>query len=275
VLWSHGSGWLPEGTPFDEIDDDETKTSKNGIGTPHFSFGLDETGNGDGTEYKREMCIKDLAWALEGERFELIVMDACFMGTIETAYELRNVSDYLIMSPAEIIATGFPYEEIIGFLAATTLEPLAIAIKHFYHYYNKTGALQTAAISVINTRHLEDLADAMNPVYLDYLQYMSNINTKDIFQYDRTMSNYFFDFKLFLVLLSSFTGNNYLNVLGIYNRVLPYYLHTPKIFDTLELVGTGGLSIYIPNMFETRSELHEYYQSLSWTQDSNAISLFE
>lgn len=33
------------------------------------------------------------------------------MGGIEVAYELRNKTDYMIASPAEVISNGFPYEK--------------------------------------------------------------------------------------------------------------------------------------------------------------------
>jgi len=273
VLWSHGTGWLPEGAPFNEIDIiDATETAKNR--TAAFSFGLDETGNGDGAEYHKEMCIKELAKALEGERFELLMMDACFMGTIEVAYELRKISECLILSPTEIISGGFPYEEIINDLVSPIIEPLSIAVRFFNYYYNLKGALQTAAVSVINTHYLEDLACAMETVYYDYIQYRSDIPVTDFLQYDRTASYYFFDFLNFVSLVSERSQNDYLNVYRIYYDVLTYYLRTPKIYDFLDLTGTSGLSIYIPNTYSARNELHKYYNDLSWTKDSNAISLF-
>ena len=274
VLWSHGTGWLPEGAPFDEIDFNYTATTAKNRAAA-FSFGLYETGYGDGTEYQKEMCIKDLARALEGERFELLIMDACFMGTIEVAYELRETSEYFIMSPAEITSGGFPYEEIMSYLVSPEIEPLAIAVKFFNNYYNLKGALQTAAVSVINTRYLEDLADAMKTVYNDYAQYRDYIPITNFLQYDRTGSNYFFDFWDFVSRVSEQTQNDYSHVRKIYNNVLPYYLRTPKIFDFLDIIGTSGLSVYIPNTHDLRDELHEYYKSLAWTRNSNAVLLFD
>jgi hypothetical protein len=275
VLWSHGTGWLPEGTPFNEIDDeDDARAGKNGAAMITYSFGLDETGYGDGEKYRKEMDIKDLAKALEGEQFELLIMDACFMGTIEVAYELRNISDYIILSPAEIVANGFPYEDIINLFTYPTIEPLAIAVSIYEYYNNQRGALQTAAVSVINTRYLEDLAHAMESVYRDYKTHRNELPIGNFLQYDRTASNYFFDYLDFVSHISSYTQNDYSPMLKIYDRVLPHYLHTPKIFGVLDITGTSGLSIYIPNTHLTRDELHEYYQGLSWTQDSNATILF-
>ncbi|MCL2230599.1 MAG: clostripain-related cysteine peptidase [Treponema sp.] len=273
VLWSHGTGWVPEGTPFNEIDYVETvKNSKNDV--VNYSFGLDETGNGDGIEHSREMCIKDLAVALENERFELLIMDACFMGAIEVAYELRNIADFLILSPAEIVSSGFPYEEIIGCLSNFFIDPFEIALSFFNYYNNLTGALQTASISVVNTKYLTDLSSAMSSVYSDYALYENEISMDDYMQYDRTLSNYFFDFLNFVTRVSQYSQSDYYDVFIAYDLVLPLYLHTSKIFNMLDISETSGLSVYIPNLYSQRHEQHDYYKTLTWAKESNAEFLF-
>ena len=78
VLWSHGTSWLPAGRQLK-------------------SFGED---NG------QQMNIDALAYALP-VRFDFILMDACLMGSVEAAYELRNKTDFIIASPTEIIYMGF------------------------------------------------------------------------------------------------------------------------------------------------------------------------
>jgi hypothetical protein len=279
VLWSHGTGWLPEGAPFNELDYTNEiknkKPDKNRTLSPSCSIGLDNTG-GDGViDYRKEMDIKDLAIALEGEHFELFIMDACFMGAVEVAYELRNVCDYLIMSPTEIVANGFPYEKIVNYLTEPTIDPLAIAV-HFFNFYNEQkNALQSAAISIIQTRYLEELALNMENIYQDYILCRENISLQKFKQYDRSLSNYFFDYKDFILQISKFSENNYQYVLNLYEKVNPFYLHTQKMYGIFELSGTYGLSIYIPNTFFNRSDLHEHYKSLSWAQASGAMLLFD
>jgi hypothetical protein len=82
VLWSHGSGWLPE-----EVQQDATTRT----------FGLDNTGE-EGGEVGNEMDILELSEAFNGYHFDLLLADACFMGSVEFAYELRNSFDTLILS---------------------------------------------------------------------------------------------------------------------------------------------------------------------------------
>jgi hypothetical protein len=279
VLWSHGTGWLPEGTPFNEIDEGDNKhTVRNdntGVHKPSFSFGLDDNGKIDENTYQKEMSIKDVAFALAGEHFELLLLDACFMGTIEVAYELRKSCDYLLVSPSEIVSSGFPYIDIVDDFTHNAINPLAIAVKFFNYYSNKKNALQSATISVIDTRYLTDLASKMKPLYADYVLCKDKIPIHELTQYDRTVSNYFFDFKSFVSFVSGQTKNDYSDVLKTYEKALPFYLHTSKMFDALDLIGTSGLSVYVPNTFIKRSELHEYYKTLLWFQDSHADILFD
>lgn len=274
VLWSHGTGWLPEGTPFNEIDDENEDINSKGQ-PPLFSFGLDNNGGIDGTSYQKEMEITDLASALDGEHFDLLLLDACFMGTIEAAYEFRQACDYLIASPSEILSSGFPYIDIINNLVCDIVDPLEVAEKIFNYYNNQKGIMQSAAISIIDTRYLTKLALEMELVYMDYLSCRDSLPISSFLQYDRTGSNYFFDFKNFIFSLSEQTKKDYSGILNCYQDTLPYYMHTVKMFNTLDLTGTEGLSIYIPNTFLTRSELHAYYKSLSWAQDSHAGILFD
>jgi len=85
ILWSHGTSWLPAGVQLR-------------------SFGED---NG------RQMDITTLAAALP-VKFDFILLDACLMGSVEVAYELRNKTDFIIASATEIIYSGFPYGQVMA-----------------------------------------------------------------------------------------------------------------------------------------------------------------
>ena len=84
VLWSHGTGWLPQGY-----------YSK--------SFGADAG---------KEMDVMELAKALP-YKLEFVIFDACLMGGIEVAYELKDSVNYILSSPAEILSSGFPYARVM------------------------------------------------------------------------------------------------------------------------------------------------------------------
>jgi hypothetical protein len=200
------------------------------------------------------------------------------MGNIETVYELRNNFKQMLLSPSEILSTGFPYMDIASDLVSNEIDAEVIAEKFFNYYNNQNIALRSATISVINTEYLEKLAFLMRDIYRQYAnQYNQKegllFSTESVAQYDRTYSNYFFDFKQFLTCFRE--NNSYCDILSLLSVIQPYYKHTDKMFSVLDLDGTAGLSIYIPDNYEQRKNLHTYYATLDWVKDSNAAVLFE
>ncbi|MDR1121458.1 MAG: hypothetical protein LBM08_11130 [Dysgonamonadaceae bacterium] len=138
ILWSHGTGWLPEGV-FENLNRQKEIQS----------FGKD--GN-------REMSIMELAESITID-FEYIIFDACLMGGIEVFYQLRNKANIVIASPTETLVAGFPYSEIIPSLFTPVPSYAEIAQNYMHYYKNKTGNLQSASITVVDTEQLEALAD--------------------------------------------------------------------------------------------------------------------
>jgi hypothetical protein len=267
VLWSHGTGWLPEGSAFEE----------NEQAASPLSIGLDNTGDNSHTEeYGKEMDIKDLATALRGLHFELLIMDACFMGAVEVAYELRNSFEYMILSPSEILSTGFPYMDIASDLVSDEVKAEAIAEKFFSYYNRQQNALQSATVAVVEVKHLENLAVKMRSAYQKYAAGITDTSPTPInfiAQYDRTLSNYFFDFRQLLAYTFTDTQEGYSDILAAWSSAVPYYKHTEKMFSTLDLSQTGGLSIYLPSHYEERASLHGYYKTLEWARDSHAAAV--
>ncbi len=116
ILWSHGSAWLPKGNRL---------TSNRGQ-EDFRSFGIDE-GKPPSEE---EMDIIDLSKSLEGLHFDYLIFDACFMGSMEVVYELKDKFKYIIASPTEILASGLPYKEILPILFKDKIDYRKICIIH-------------------------------------------------------------------------------------------------------------------------------------------------
>lgn len=98
VLWGHGSGWLM----MDEVKRDPTRAF--GI-----DYGSDRQSN-DG----RWINIPEMAKILKTmPHLKYIMGDCCNLMCLENLYELRDVCDYIVGSPAEIPGQGAPYHEIV------------------------------------------------------------------------------------------------------------------------------------------------------------------
>lgn len=139
VLGGHSTGWLIEQEPGDTR-----------------AFGVD---NGDGYTYssrnKRWINVSTIASVLERvPHLKFIFADCCNFMCLETMYELRNVTDYIIGSPAEIPAEGAPYEQIIPALfEKNTFCTSAIDI----YYRTQNGEVP---LSVVKTSAMDQLASA-------------------------------------------------------------------------------------------------------------------
>ena len=78
-------------------------------------FGTDEL-------YSESLSLDEISSAVKNTNvhFDFIGFDACLMGTIETAYSLRNSADYLIASEETMPGLGWSY---IGWLKALSKNP--------------------------------------------------------------------------------------------------------------------------------------------------------
>lgn len=144
VLWGHGSGWLLE----DEVN---TKPINRGYGV--------DTGNYVyGTEGKwiNITTMNDILSRLPHLKF--IFADCCNFMCLESLYELRNVTDYIIGSPAEIPGTGAPYQEMVPAMFESTTFCHSIA-----NSYSKATKGELP-LSVVKTSEMEHVAQATNHV---------------------------------------------------------------------------------------------------------------
>ena len=98
-------------------------------------------GNDEIHPMTNSLSLLDLRQAIQdsGQKFDLIGFDACLMGTIETAYALEPVADYLMASEEYELGDGW---EWTGFLSAIgenpaidTVELGKTAIDDFTNYY--------------------------------------------------------------------------------------------------------------------------------------------
>lgn len=138
ILWSHGSGWI----------------SKKQNAPRKRTILIDNNINSYSSNHGTEMDITELHWVLKNfNHLDYILFDACFMQSIESDYELRDVTDYIIGSPAEIPGNGAPYDKLM----APLCEANVYAIPNVYYSDYKDG--EGVAISLVDCSQLEELAE--------------------------------------------------------------------------------------------------------------------
>lgn len=268
VLWSHGSAWLPENAHISSNEDKSSSRIREKT-IPTNSFGLDIEDSTKKTEENyNELDIEKMAASLTGLHFRYLIFDACFMGSIEVAYELRNFFDYIVASPTEILSSGFPYKDITNELTKTNFNPLNITSAYFDYYNSKSKTLQSGAIVAINTQNLSKLSAFFKELTSKKTTELSEnaLDTLNLFQYDRSKSDWFYDIKEITQNIISKTDFSRFET--ILSTIIIDYKHTNTIFSTLCLDKSNGLSIYLPQKNETRKKINEYYKTLSWFNDS-------
>jgi len=234
ILWSHGSSWLPAGAQLRSFGDDS------GV----------------------QMDIAALAAALP-VRFDYILFDACSMGSIEVAYELRQKTGFIVASSLPVLYTGFPYEDILPELLSPRPDLRKVA-KGYFDYYQQimTGIFQSATISVIDTGELEKLALATRRIVETQSFDRSAFDRTSVQRLDAYGEQYLFDFMDFIN--KAFPAANKSELTGQLNKAVLYKAHTAKFMNLFEINTFCGLSCYIP--LESRGDLNDYYRQLEWYQ---------
>ncbi len=279
ILWSHGNAWLPpEISLYSDRDKilDTTAVRNNRLK----SFGLDEAiSNSSGL---KEMDIIKMANALKPYTFEFIIFDACFMGSIEVVYELKDICNYVISSPTEILSAGLPYHQIIPDLLSDNFDAILVASKKHEYYKNQKGILSSSSISVVRTESLKELSSFFKN-NLSRVLVNGNITNENnsyfkanLQQYDRLKSEFLFDMYDFIervciskedtILLNDFRD--------VWDNTIIYSEHTPYIFGTLSLKNCNGISMYLPQDYDTRISINAYYKKFEWYEESNSESIF-
>lgn len=257
ILWSHGTGWFPEGYSS------PGSTSYRRANQPYIPtkwFGQDATlAEGRGDSY---MEIADLAAALTGH-FDFIMFDACFMASVEVLYELRDKADYFVASPAEIISDGFPYEAAAPYFWGGE-EDLKQVCREYYNYYAnhpKSELHRSGMLSLVKASELGALAQAAHQA----VGSVGESGVGSVWRYPLSrldLPDVFYDL------------GDYVNVMGgdgkaafeeQLARTVVYKVTTPKMFgEEIPSDRYSGLSCYIPQ--SRWQDMNDFYSTLEWAQ---------
>ena len=286
-MWSHADGWIPSSNT------NYSKARTLPTLSP-LSFGIDVGTNGnmhsDHTSNNKDlgaqMNITDMAVAIResGLHFTYIFFDACLMQCVEVAYELRDVTDYLIASPISIAAAGAYYTHMLerGFFSAN---PTDIA-KTYYEdvtseelarVYDDFGIV----ISALKTKELDALAAAVRTALAD-IDFSAYPDLTDAHAYHVYSYNYYFRphyYDMHSALRHLLTDAQFAPVEAALTRATAFYAATHKYwvgprdsdYHSLALSECCGVSMFFPQKAyadnASRCDFgnhNETYRSTSW-----------
>ena len=230
--WSHGNGWLPGLNP---------KERKHSLTK---SIGMD---NG------YSMYIQDFAEALSKIKIPLItVLDACYMGSVEVVYELRNSTDYIITSAAETLGAGFPYHIMIPELVKGTKQAMTKSLDKYldfcYTDFYQDGQISGMA-TLVDCSQMDSLAFSFRNIINSGVKTIEELDS--IQSYDGPYSHLYYDLGHYMssVTVNSVKLKEFMEQL---NRTIIYKVTTPSVYNSscfpdnmFEVKHYSGLSTYI------------------------------
>lgn len=237
TIGCHGMGWIP-------VNRSTTFSLKAAAGSSLNYYPTRYFGHSSDNKYQTDITTLAAGIAATGIKMQYILFDDCYMSNVETAYELRNVTDYLIASTCEIMIDGMPYDVIGIDLLNNNYKGVADG---FYDFYS-TSTRPYGTIAVTDCREIGVMADIMLQINTAYPDGVSS--TTDIQDLDGYSPTIFFDFGDYVAKLCTDQS-----LLTLFNeqleRLVPYKAYTPEYYcgstgNTKDIETFSGLTISDP-----------------------------
>ena len=229
----------------------------------------------DHLKNSKEIEIKDLAASIPF-KLDYLIFDACLMGGVEVAYELRHITDRIIFSQTEILADGMHYPSLCGHLFAKGGPDLESVCKKYYEIYDKqSGTYKSATISLIDCTKLEALSEITQEIISQHRNEFAALqnNRDNIQKYFcspyTSNQKWYYDFED-IIIKCGLTEEESSTFGSALEDVVIYKAATPRFMNNLTINTHSGLSMYLP--FTTgRDYLNSFYKKLEWNKATGLI----
>jgi hypothetical protein len=265
VISSHGTGYLPDGYYADGGEAyEQTHSAK--------SRSLRSLGQDVDPDGAVEMELKRLHESIP-YHMDYILLDACFMGGVETAYELKDKTDIIGFSQTEILAEGFDYQTIANRLLVNEPAPMLVCEDYFSQYENLPSSYG-ATISLVRTDGLDNLALVCKNLFQKYRTEISEVDANKVQRYWRTglsgpPRSYYYDLRDILS-KSGVSEEDMAEFDTALANVVMYEAHTNVFMNNINLTNCCGLSMFLPNM--GLDALKSFYRdNISWNTATQLV----
>lgn len=241
IIGCHGMGWLPAGADVTTTADAKGTATVGDIDLPTRYFG-----HSSSAAWQCDISVLADGITATGMPMDYILFDACYMANIETAYELRDATHYLIASPAEIMAAGVPYAVAGSYLLDMDYEGFCSA---FISYYTATSS-PYATISVTDCSQVEAMAEVMCTIYAAG---NVDISTSTLQTFDGISPHIFYDLGDYVEQLCGDDDALYADFETALALLVPYSRHTSSFYSAYNKRATdistySGLTISEPSV---------------------------
>lgn len=256
LVSSHATGWLPA-----EYYNNPKKFEGRSASTKSITQEVGSNGE------SFEMELEDFAAAVP-MHMDYILFDACLTGGVEVAYALKDVTDKIGFSQAEVLAEGFDYNT----LASRLLEENEINVKgvceDYYNYYDsQKGDYRSATISVVSTEGMDNLAETCRGLFEKYREGLAGINPDNVQGFFRFNKHWFYDLADILEKAGA-SEEDIAELSGAIDNCIIYKATTPY-FLNIRIDSFCGLTMYLP--CDGSAFLDNYYKGLSWNRATGLV----
>ena len=184
------------------------------------------------------------------------------MGGIEVAYEFKDKCEYMLFSPTEILADGFPYEKMFDpiFNVENREDALKQVCSDYFAIYDaQTGIYRSATVSMVRCNALEKLAEVCTSIYHNNQDSILTIDESQLQIYYRYDKKWYYDFEDIVSRIA--TPAQYAEFKTALNGAIVYKA-TTEIFLNISIERYSGLSTYLPR--PQYKNLNNFYKTLKW-----------
>ncbi len=289
IFSSHGTGWVPPGYYTSPNSYDSSKMparARLGASTGAVPYVEDnEFPDGPAVRSLGQSRLKENGQTVSYEfsivdfadefpmHFDYIYFDACLMGGVEFAWQLRNVCDKVAVSPAEVLAQGMNYDKCVEQLLKGGKGDIKSVCESYYDIYkNQSGDYQSATITLVDCTAMDDLAAVCKELFGKYSSNLAIIDHEDIQPYFRSYHHWYYDLEDIL-LKCNITSDEQSRLEAALDKCIIYKNATDQFMPnsggfTIKIY--SGLSMYLP--CKGSSYLDSYYTNLDWNRATSLVS---
>ncbi|KXB85157.1 hypothetical protein HMPREF3034_00338 [Prevotella sp. DNF00663] len=218
VVGCHGMGWLPKGS---------------------YPAGSRAFG---GSVAATQINIVDYAAAIKNSeigKMQYVAFDDCYLSNVETAYDMRDATDYMVASTSEIMSAGMPYALVLRYLLNTPdYNNICQTFYKFYLDYTYGGTpYPYGTLSAIDCSQVEKMALFMKTINKQYSFAPSDL--VKLITLDGFNNHVFYDMESYVNLLcqDKTLKEQFAMLL---KSLVPYTVCTPYIYSAYLNSNNGG-----------------------------------
>ena len=267
---SHGSGYLPSGY----LSDPEDRCGP--VDEDPFRFLVKSDGGtrSIGPDDDLEINIQDFASAFNGYHFDVIMFDCCYMGGVEVAYEMKDLCDYVVAAPTEVMSKGIICGEMIMPSFSASADSVARSVCNIYmkRVKNDPDYCSSGTVSAVKSSELDELATVCSDIFSRRRSSLEQINPQTVQPYFRNRQHWFYDLTdLVCKLCTNEDGTQdeaYASFRSAMEKAVVYKGATPKFLE-ITINTYSGLSTYFPD--NNCPNLNNFYRTLSWNRKTGFV----